>query len=294
MLEAALSDAASRTGPVGEGERCRFRWLKRSGRELLLVEHAYPQAVICRRGAQLLHFQPRGLRPWLWCGSTWSRVGNVRGGIGVCWPWFGEHPVAPLWPRNGWSWLADWELASVEEHEVGVVLHWQLMLHDWQADLYMELDTGVKLRLVSRHGDTQPCRLSQAFRAHVRLDNLLAVHLRDLASEQRQPLSHLALAQQGMTVDQGLAVEDSGWRRVLQARGSQGLQVVQPFAHQPNDLAWAEALKFLCVEAVQAETGLEPEASATLCFSLCLGEWPALTKIHSRPGAFSMESRASP
>ncbi|MDF5830153.1 hypothetical protein P4233_28880 [Pseudomonas aeruginosa] len=80
-----------------------FDWVRFQRRDLLLIDHPLCQAVFSRQGAQLLHFQPQGERPLLWCASEWPALSSapVRGGIPVCWPWFGSHPNGSEWPQQG-------------------------------------------------------------------------------------------------------------------------------------------------------------------------------------------------
>jgi D-hexose-6-phosphate mutarotase len=102
------------------------------------ADHRPPcQAVFSRQGAQLLHFQPTGEKPWLWCAEQWPQVGAIRGGVPVCWPWYGRHqrkPVAVPWLGAA----ARLEAAGQPQDEEGVT-NWQLDLCDWQVDLHAHL-----------------------------------------------------------------------------------------------------------------------------------------------------------
>ena len=48
-------------------ERPVFAWERYQLRDVLVIDHPLCQAVFSRQGAQLLHFQPAGQKPWLWC-----------------------------------------------------------------------------------------------------------------------------------------------------------------------------------------------------------------------------------
>ena len=149
-----------------------FQWERHQQRDVLVITHPQCQAVFSRQGAQLLHFQPTGQKPWLWCASQWPQVGAIRGGVPVCWPWVGRHPGEGGWPANGWGRLLDWKLIDSQEHADGVSLHWRLSLWDWQADLYAELGQGMDLRLETRHEDSEPCQFGQALHAYWRISDI--------------------------------------------------------------------------------------------------------------------------
>ncbi len=54
-----------------------FDWVRFQRRDLLLIDHPLCQAVFSRQGAQLLHFQPQGERPLLWCASEWPALSSA-------------------------------------------------------------------------------------------------------------------------------------------------------------------------------------------------------------------------
>lgn len=54
--------------------------------------------------------------------AVWQRGRAIRGGIPVCFPWFGAHPTNPGAPSHGFARLREWQLASIEQHGDGVVV----------------------------------------------------------------------------------------------------------------------------------------------------------------------------
>lgn len=238
-------------------------WVTHQGRELLLVEHPRCQAVFSRQGGQLLHFQPRGERPWLWCASHWQPHGPIRGGVPICWPWFGRHPSESGWPSHGWARLSDWQLLRSEVHEQGISLRWQLELCDWQVTLEAELGAGMSLILSTRHQDSQPCQLSHALHAYWRVSEVSEVALRGLEGAQGYDLLTRSDCQQHgeLRIEDGchrifrrgglLHLQDSGWQRRLSIDTTGGANSViwHPGSRPLTDVGWNEALGFLCVEA---------------------------------------------
>jgi len=148
-----------------------FAWERFQMRDVLVIDHPLCQAVFSRQGAQLLHFQPRGQKPWLWCAAKWPQVGAIRGGVPVCWPWYGRHPSENAWPSHGWARLIDWKLLDSSTDDDGVRLHWQLQLCDWQVDLHAHLGETLELRLSTEHQDEherkeRDCRSREYFEPH--------------------------------------------------------------------------------------------------------------------------------
>lgn len=58
----------------------------------LRIRNAHAAALITLQGAQVLEFTPHGQRPVIWLSeqAAFRRGENIRGGIPICWPWFGE------------------------------------------------------------------------------------------------------------------------------------------------------------------------------------------------------------
>ncbi len=54
--------------------------------------------------------------------AVWQRDRAIRGGIPVCFPWFGAHPTNPAAPSHGFARLREWRLASIEPRGDGVVV----------------------------------------------------------------------------------------------------------------------------------------------------------------------------
>lgn len=69
-------------------------------------------ASVTLQGAQVIGFQPRGEQPLIWLSSR-SRFAagkSIRGGVPVCWPWFGPHATDPALPAHGFARTLEWEL----------------------------------------------------------------------------------------------------------------------------------------------------------------------------------------
>ena len=82
----------------------------------ITIEHPDFSADIIKQGAQLIHFQPTGEAPFLWSAelSTYCEGKPFRGGIPICWPWFGKVQT----PSHGFARILDWTLqARVDEKE---------------------------------------------------------------------------------------------------------------------------------------------------------------------------------
>jgi glucose-6-phosphate 1-epimerase len=80
------------------------------------VENPHATASVALQGAQVLAFAPRGQVPVIWTGPAERVVAgkNVRGGVPICWPWFGPHATDPKCPGHGVVRVARWDVLLAE------------------------------------------------------------------------------------------------------------------------------------------------------------------------------------
>ena len=83
------------------------------GLPVLRITNALGQAEVLLHGAHVLSFQPVGAAPVLWLSarSPFADGKAVRGGVPVCWPWFGPDPRA----MHGFVRYRSWKLAEAAQ-----------------------------------------------------------------------------------------------------------------------------------------------------------------------------------
>ncbi len=81
-------------------------------------------ACIYLHGAHVTHFQPVGEEPVLFMNSkSWFEDGKpIRGGVPVCFPWFGPHLVDDTKPAHGFVRLSQWDVQSVTQDAAGNIV----------------------------------------------------------------------------------------------------------------------------------------------------------------------------
>lgn len=91
---------------------------------LVNIQHRDFNAIILKQGAQLIHFQPTGSNPLFWSAqlSTFEKGRAFRGGIPICWPWFGKSQF----PSHGFARIMDWTLSKRIDTDDRIILTWEL------------------------------------------------------------------------------------------------------------------------------------------------------------------------
>jgi glucose-6-phosphate 1-epimerase len=166
-------------------------------------------AVVALQGAQVLSWVPtvesesQGDVLWL---SPVARLGTgkaVRGGIPICWPWFGAHPHDGAAPAHGFVRTALWTVQSaavVDNDEVRLVLtidapgaEFSPWPHSATATLEITLGTSLTLALSTENTGAEPLVLSQALHSYFSVGDIARTLLTGLDGrrylDQLEPLS---------------------------------------------------------------------------------------------------------
>jgi len=87
----------------------------------ITVSNKYADADICLYGAHITSFRPHKSMDLLWMSPESSfEVGKaIRGGIPVCFPWFGPHKTDPDKPQHGFARLMYWDVAATSTNAAG-------------------------------------------------------------------------------------------------------------------------------------------------------------------------------
>lgn len=87
----------------------------------LTVLNPLGQAAIYLHGAHVTAWQPAGHVPVLWMSgeSQWDAAKPIRGGVPICFPWFGAHASDRSAPGHGFARLLDWTLVDARDDGQG-------------------------------------------------------------------------------------------------------------------------------------------------------------------------------
>jgi D-hexose-6-phosphate mutarotase len=86
------------------------------GMTVARISNTHAQSAIALQGAHIMTFQPKGEQPVVWLSPVAKLVQgkSIRGGVPVCWPWFGPHVSEPTFPAHGFARTAPWQVAASE------------------------------------------------------------------------------------------------------------------------------------------------------------------------------------
>lgn len=152
------------------------------------VANAQGSGSIACQGAQVLTWAPAGQPPvvWLSTDARFQATKSLRGGIPVCWPWFGAHAQDPAKPAHGFARNLDWQVRETASTPQGtrIVMAFtpgeaQRSLWPHAADLSLAVTLGKTLRLVvtTRNTGAEPIVITQALHTYFHVGDIASVRV---------------------------------------------------------------------------------------------------------------------
>jgi glucose-6-phosphate 1-epimerase len=149
---------------------------------VLDVENPHARARVVIQGAHVVDWTPRGEEPVLWVSEAarFAPGVSIRGGIPICWPWFGAHPSDPEQPQHGFARTAPWQVVAVERlADERTRLTFRLpdgvggaaWPHDLELLYMVTIGRTLELDLVTRNAGDAPVAIGQALHTYFRVSD---------------------------------------------------------------------------------------------------------------------------
>lgn len=257
----------------------------------LEIENAHATATVSLLGAQVLSFTPKhDGRQRLFVSDRAVMDGSkpVRGGIPVCWPWFGAHRGNPSYPAHGFVRTRQWRLIGNEDYDEYTRLIFEPvdLAHpgfEGSVAVTVEVLVGRELtvRIHSRNAGNAPRRLTMALHTYCSVDDVRDCELEGLAgtySDKTQdwamlptPVPYRFTAETDrihLHAAPELRIVEARRVTTVRSRGHDSIVVWNPWSTGVGAFADMESegwKRMLCVETASTQgLQLEPDAIHTL------------------------------
>lgn len=160
------------------------------GMPMIKIGNASATALISLYGGQVLSFRPVAQTEdvlFLSSQSAYAEGKAIRGGIPVCWPWFGPDPKGLQRPNHGFVRNHFWQLAKTEavgDTETKVSLRFTESFkreNTWRQPFMLLLDISIgpslQLQLTTYNTGDQPFSITQAFHSYFRVGDIKRVKI---------------------------------------------------------------------------------------------------------------------
>lgn len=254
-----------------------------NGTVMINIETPAATAQICTYGAQVLSFKPSMVDEDLLFLSPQSAYGDgkaIRGGVPICWPWFGDDPSGYGRPAHGFARNQVWQVIKTGQADNGAVsVMLQLLPNEvsrkyWHCEFKLQFTITVgdslSMALTTENTDMESFVISQALHTYFNIGDIENLHLRGLDNYHYldKTLNFDQKLQQGdvnfvaetdriyLQSPEQLFIEDAALNRrvVIQSQGSQTTVVWNPWnkAVTLSDMDNDAYQRFICVETANA------------------------------------------
>lgn len=255
------------------------------------------------QGAQVTRWAPAGADPVLYLSSAarLERGAAIRGGVPVCWPWFGPGRTAGMSPAHGFVRTAPWLLVERVDADDSVTFthrvtsdtatspHWP---HAYAVELRSRFGRTLEISLTSTNTGEEPVDLEEALHAYLVVGDISTVSLEGLegktlfdkvsGNERRQsgPVTFEGETDAVYGTGDPVTVVDPtlGRRLVITTAGAGNVVVWNPWeakAAGVADIGAGDWRRFVCVEGANVfdnAVALAPGESRTMAYSIEVSE----------------------
>ena len=253
------------------------------------IQNDQASAIISLQGAHILRWKPHSSDEVIWLSeeATFASGKSVRGGIPICWPWFGAHESDDSYPAHGFARTVLWQVSESKILSAGETqITFRLVTNEVEASHFKQsikemwplntiaeyrvtISEKLSLQLTTFNHSDETMTIGQALHTYFKVDDVSKTHIDGLDEK-----SYLDKTDNFKTKVQNGAVTvsaevdriylntadavtiDDGKRKIsIKQKGSLSTVVWNPWkevANKMGDLGEEGYLKMLCVETANA------------------------------------------
>lgn len=165
-----------------------------NGFKYIEIKNSYANAKIALQGAHIFEFTPHDAKPLLWISeaSNFEYGESIRGGIPICWPWFGMHKTDENLPQHGFARTAIWELISSKELQNSTQITMMLRSdaktkemfdYEFELTLVFNIAEELTLELKTKNLDTKSFNITQAMHTYFNISDISNISILGLQNK---------------------------------------------------------------------------------------------------------------
>jgi dihydroxy-acid dehydratase len=152
------------------------------------------RATLCLQGAHVVSYRPKSqATPVVWVSDAakFAAGKSIRGGVPVCWPWFGPHASEAGYPAHGFARTVDWEVVGTRKRndartEITLRLvenaqtraQWP---HPTELTLTVVVGDKLEVKLATTNTGAAPIHIGEALHTYFHISDIGAVTVEGLS-----------------------------------------------------------------------------------------------------------------
>jgi D-hexose-6-phosphate mutarotase len=153
----------------------------------------FGRTMISLSGGHVMTWSPVGHEPVLWLSphAKFSPGKSIRGGVPICWPWFGPHERDPGLPSHGFARTAQWAVERSEASPDGSVLLTMAMIptdltrtqwpHAMTVQVIVSLGTELRIDLITKNSGSTAVVVGEALHTYFAVSDIRQAKIFGLA-----------------------------------------------------------------------------------------------------------------
>ncbi len=228
--------------------------------------------------------------PYLSDTSSFRDGAAIRGGVPICFPWFGPHPSDPQAPAHGPARLHDWLVRNTQYENGTVTLTLTTRCDDLHVTFIAGFGHQLAMTLTARNQGNAPATFTEALHTYLAVSHPRKVHVSGLQGVTYESKVHAArFTEQNeqihfdgetdrvyLNTESTCVLHDPTWHRriVVRKTGSRSTVVWNPGPERfrdSADLGGDRWQRFVCIETANAldnAVSLAPGAAHTISAQL--------------------------
>jgi glucose-6-phosphate 1-epimerase len=258
------------------------------GITVVSIKNDHATADISLHGAQIISFAPMGQKDILWMSekSAFEKGKAIRGGIPICFPWFGPHLTDKTKPQHGFARLEQWDVLDILESPDGTIIvslslqespyGISLWPYPFKAVAQFTIGKALDVKFTVTNTGNEPFEYSDALHTYFNISDIKAIKISGLVNcsfyeafgmdlkTQQEPLLSFETETNRRYINHSgeCIIEDPGFKRKICSTktGSKVTVVWNPWEATSKTMSdvTADGYKtFVCSEPANAYPGID-------------------------------------
>ena len=253
------------------------------GLPMIIISTPSAKASISCQGAQVVSYTPAGEKPVIWTSkkAIYAKGNAIRGGIPICWPWFGPHTTDESKPAHGIARTAMWHVSATKISEEGIVEltmtlnssdHTKALFpYDFQLRIHFIFSATLSVTLTGTNTGTKPCKTTGALHSYFAVSDISEIKITGVENAtyiDKVDCNKIKSSSAPITITEetdrvyeetkeACVIHDPRWERkvMVEKTGSRSTVIWNPWKDKCKKLADmqdSEYQEMVCIEAANA------------------------------------------
>lgn len=159
-----------------------------NGLQYLNIDNEFGTGKIALQGGHVMQFQPKyDKNPVLWLSdhARFTPGRSIRGGVPICWPWFGEHPTDSTLCPHGFARVIPWKVIGADTVYSGatrILLEMEQtpeaqrqLSYPYDLKLTIVIGRRLKMELATTNLANHPFSIGEAFHTYLAVSDVAKI-----------------------------------------------------------------------------------------------------------------------